>query len=357
MPRPRATLKRSPEDFLVDELPLYSPSGSGEHLYVHFKKRGLDSLEAVGRLARRLGTTPRDAGTAGLKDRAAVTTQWASFPFPLARAVPDPRSLSDDALEILSLARHPNKLRTGHLAGNRFTLTLRDLDPGSEEHVAAAFRALGARGLPNAFGAQRFGRGGDNPARALAWLRGESPPPRDPKLRRLLVSALQASLFNEVLARRQAEGSAHLVLAGDLAQLGDSHKLFLSTCPDTDSARAEAGEVSATGPLFGPKMRAPEGHPAELEAAVVAAHLGTLELLAPLARLAEGTRRPLWLRPKDLTAETTEASSVRLSFVLPRGAYATEVVAAVCDATEPPRAPHEVRADRPPPEIPEDPPA
>ena len=72
-------LKDRPEDFRVDEIPAYSPSGAGEHLFVHFEKTGLDTKEAVRRIARALEVEPRDAGFAGLKDRHAITTQWASF--------------------------------------------------------------------------------------------------------------------------------------------------------------------------------------------------------------------------------------------------------------------------------------
>lgn len=338
MTRPRVTLRSTPEDFVVDEVPLYEPQGTGEHLYALVRKRGVDTMEAVRRLAKRLGASPRDAGTAGLKDKWAVTTQWVSFAWPLAKPVPEATALSGDDVEVLRLARHANKLKTGHLAGNRFTLVLRDLTGGAEDEVVAAYRAIGERGLPNAFGVQRFGRGGENGPRALAWLRGEGEAPRDPKLKRLLLSALQSELFNDVLARRTAEGTADRVLTGDLVQLGDSHKVFLSTDGEADSARAARGEVTATGPMFGVEMRSPEGHPAELEAAVLRERLGSIDLFRPHARIAEGARRPLWLRPRDLGVTVLQPMCIRLSFVLPKGAYATEVVAAVCDAVPPPRS-------------------
>src|SRR5262245_16938731 len=81
---PSATLRRSPEDFLVDEIPAYAPSGAGEHVFVTFRKRGLTTPAAINALAAALDADPRAAGHAGMKDRHAVTTQTASFQVPLA---------------------------------------------------------------------------------------------------------------------------------------------------------------------------------------------------------------------------------------------------------------------------------
>src|SRR5688572_26307343 len=116
-PSTPVVIRSSPDDFVVEEVPAYEPSGEGEHLYVCFRKRGLNTLEAVKRIAERLGVASRDVGTAGLKDRHAVTTQWASFPYPMARGVPAPEAIAGDGIEVLAVRRHGNKLRTGHLRG------------------------------------------------------------------------------------------------------------------------------------------------------------------------------------------------------------------------------------------------
>src|SRR4029079_11091478 len=84
--RLEAEIRRTPEDFVVEEIPAYLPSGRGEHLFITFRKRGLTTPDAVRSLAQALGVDPNGAGYAGMKDRHAVTTQTASFPFPIPRA-------------------------------------------------------------------------------------------------------------------------------------------------------------------------------------------------------------------------------------------------------------------------------
>ena len=112
-------LKRTPEDFVVEEIPAYAPCGQGDHLYVTFRKTGLTTDEAVRQIAQRLGVSPRDAGVAGIKDKVAVTTQTVSFLAPASIAPPAPGGLAP-GLVVLAAARHGNKLKPGHLAGNRF---------------------------------------------------------------------------------------------------------------------------------------------------------------------------------------------------------------------------------------------
>ncbi len=156
-------LRATPEDFQVDEIPAYLPSGEGEHLFVRFEKRGLTTPEAVRRIAVALGADARDAGWAGLKDRNAVTTQWASF----ARADRDlALSATVDGVRVLEAARHGNKLRTGHLVGNRFTLRVRDVPSDRHADVGPLLDELARTGVPNYFGEQRFGVEGRNLARA-----------------------------------------------------------------------------------------------------------------------------------------------------------------------------------------------
>lgn len=342
-PLPAATIRRSPEDFVVDEIPAYAPSGHGEHVYVTFRKVGLTTPEAVKRLARALGADPRDAGHAGMKDRHAVTTQTISIQLPIATdAAALLAAASLDGIEVLAVARHGNKLKPGHLQGNRFRVVLRDLDPASIAAVVSSLEAIGRAGVPNAFGPQRFGRDGANPERALAWIRGDARGPRDRREQRLLFSALQSSWFNEVLDRREREGTWSDVLPGDLAKKTDTGGMFLVPLdgPEAESARARAraGELVATGPMFGKKMRWPEGHPAEIEREVLCAAIGDPSRLDPWGHLGEGTRRPLGMPVAELSCEQLpddgagEALAVR--FVLPKGGYATTVLARAVRLTD-----------------------
>jgi tRNA pseudouridine13 synthase len=336
---PVGRIKDTPEDFVVEEVPLYEACGQGDHLFVRFTKRDLTTDGVVRALCRAVGCDARDAGVPGMKDKRALTTQTISLPVP--RSEGDAfearvRAVSLPGVEILDCKRHTNKLRTGHLAGNRFTLVVRGI---AHEHVGEVIDSLvrvGREGLANAFGAQRFGRDKDNAERARAWLSGRTPAPRDGRLQRLLWSALQSELFNEVLAARVANGTWAQPLLGDLVKRRSSGGLFLCTDVQVDQERARLGEVSPTGPIFGVKMREPEGEPATLERAVLAEKLGDGVDLAKTRRLGEGTRRPLRLWIEDLSVvrledanprtEQEQGASVRVYFVLPKGAYATTVL-------------------------------
>ncbi len=340
-PLPRARFKEQPEDFVVDEIPAYAPSGAGEHVFVTFRKRRLTTEQAVAAIARALGIGPREAGFAGMKDKEAVTSQTASFPLPLKTdAGPLLGALEQEGLEILGHARHGNKLKPGHLEGNRFDITLRGLGGGDRDRVVQRLSAA-ARGVPNTFGAQRFGRDGDNPDRALAWLRGAARPPKDRRLQRLLFSSLQALLFNDVLAARVAAGTWRCVLPGDLAKKHDSGGMFLVPLGGAEledaEARGQDGALSATGPIFGASMRWPEGAPREVEESALARRGLTVADLEAARRLGEGSRRPLRIFPRDLLVEPVE-EGVRARFVLPKGAYATTLLGWACELVQGPAA-------------------
>jgi tRNA pseudouridine13 synthase len=338
----RATIRREPSDFVVDELPAYDPSGQGDHLLVTFRKTGLDTPTAVARIADLLGSDPAAAGWAGMKDRHAVTSQTASFFCPAPEAPGRLEGASLPGIEILAAGRHPHKLKPGHLRGNRFRIILRDIDPATLPIVAERLGAMRAAGVPNHFGAQRFGRGGDNAERALAWLRGEARPPRGARKQRLLFSAVQSMLFNRVLDRRLAAGTHATVLAGDLAQKHDSGGMFLVPEAEGELAdargRAERGELSPTGPMFGAKMRWPGGIPAEIEREVLAETLGDPGLLDRHKRLGRGTRRVLRLPLGELGWEPgMTPDCLVLGFVLPKGGYATTVLGQVFEVEDPHR--------------------
>ena len=331
-------LKDSPEDFRVEELPLYEPSGEGSHLYLRFTKTNLPTFIAVKNIAKALGVNERDVGVAGLKDKVGITTQTISIPMPPKDAsfVERARALQLEGITIESATPHGNKLRTGHLAGNRFEIVIRDVSPDHFEEVRSAFARIAREGVPNAYGTQRFGREGDNAAVALHWLTGKSPPPRDARLRRLHWSSVQSAIFNEVLERRVAAGTWRTPLLGDRLKKTDTGGVFLCTNVQEDSARAERGEVCPTGPMVGVEMDKAEGEPGLLEAEVAAKTLGIGFDWAKTKALGEGARRPLVLSVRDLTVDCREEdASCKVYFVLPKGAYATTVLANVFEASSP----------------------
>jgi tRNA pseudouridine13 synthase len=224
---PRGTIKNAPEDFVVDEIPAYEPSGEGPHLLIHFRKRNLTTDEAVRTFAGALRVERRDIGVAGLKDKQAVTTQWISVPY--AAGMEDKLLALRGEIEVLRSGRHGNKLKTGHLKGNVFTIVVRDVDPSEIEDARAALDRIAREGVANAFGAQRFGRGGDTHEQARAWLTGRARAPADPRLRRFHFSAFQSSVFNAVLAHRVAEGTWNVPVLGDLLRKEESGGIFVCT--------------------------------------------------------------------------------------------------------------------------------
>jgi tRNA pseudouridine13 synthase len=313
-------LRESPEDFCVDEVPAYAPSGSGAHTFVRVQKRLRTTEEVARDLARAAGVRPGDVGYAGRKDRVALATQWFSVPgLDPARAV----ALELPGARVLEAAPHPHKLRTGHLRGNRFEIAVRGACAAIADAARERLAELLRRGFPNRYGPQRYGRAGDNAARARELLAGAAPrlARRDA---RFLLSALQAQVFDAALAARRVP--LHALEPGDLAMRHASGGLFLVEDAEREAPRAEAFEISATGPIFGNRMPEPAGAVAERERAVLAAHgidPGRLRL-PPGVRL-RGARRALRARPE--AAELDYADGVlRLRFGLPPGSYASVLV-------------------------------
>jgi len=338
--KPSAVIRATPADFVVEELPAYDPAGSGDHAFITLRKTGLTTMRAVDLLARALDVDSKDAGHAGLKDRHAVTTQTVSLLFPQDRDLEQAVAALDlEGIEILGATRHEHKIRPGHLRGNRFRITLRELETGADDRISARLDQLAAEGIPNAFGPQRFGRDGTNPQRALAWLSGKTPGPRNRSMQRLLFSSVQSLLFNQVLERRVASGTWNRILAGDLAKKHDSGGLFLvPSAPDElaeASRRAASGQISPTGPIFGAKMRWPEAEVAEIEREVLAESDLDESLLKTFKRLGKGTRRALRMLLDQVSCDTgNERSFLTVSFVLPKGGYATTVLSELCRITD-----------------------
>lgn len=314
-------IRAEPEDFVVDELPAYAPSGEGGHTFVRVEKRLRTTDEVARDLARAAGAAARDVGFAGRKDRVAVARQWFSVP---GLAPEDALRLALPGARVLEAARHPHKLRTGHLRGNRFSLQVRGVDAALARRAEAASERLLATGMPNRFGVQRFGRDGDNAARGSALLRGERLRV-DRRTARLLVSALQAAVFNEVLRSRPVP--LERVEVGDVARICESGGLFVVEDVERENARAARFELSATGPIFGRRVTSPTGRVAAREEKVLAL-LGIPppdELRPPPGIRLRGARRPLRVRPEGLELER-RSELVSLRFSLPSGSFATVLV-------------------------------
>ncbi len=381
-------IKQRPEDFFVQEVPLYEPAGEGEHVYAEIQKVGISTFDLVDRIARALNVPPRDIGYAGMKDAHAVTRQVISIPGATEEAVMGLASRIPGT-QVMWASRHKNKLRLGHLKGNRFAVKVRNVDPTDVVRMRPAVKELEQRGMPNYFGEQRFGRRGNNDALGAALVRGDNAAllhlllgdpkedvdtnsqfkarqafdardnalsmklwPRnsgmerrvlhrlmkthrpgaavrvvDEKLRRLWVSALQSRIFNEVTAERVNEGLLSSVIEGDLAYKHENGACFAVESADAERGRADAFEISATGPLVGYRVSLPTGKALDVEQAVFARHGLKPEDFRSSGRLrVKGARRPVRVRPTDVTVEggvDENGNHVTVAFTLPAGSFAT----------------------------------
>lgn len=383
LPGTGGILKESPADFRVEEIPLYLPAGSGEHLYVTIEKEGMTTSDLVQKLSSALKIPPRDIGYAGLKDARAITVQTLSLTGVKAETA---HSLQLPGLRVLSAIPHRNKLRLGHLAGNRFVIRLRDLAPEAAVRALDILHVLQDLGVPNSFGPQRYGSlcNSHRIGRAILTgdfaagcreLIGDPEAIRDPlwqaaslayaesgasaafelmpqrcrnerqvlralaqgatpqqallalprSLLRLFLSAYQSSLFDRIVEMRLA--SLGSVWAGDLACKHVNGAVFKVVDPEVEQPRADVFEISPTGPLFGRKVPLATGMAGMLEEAL----LDKEKLSLPMFHLGngldmEGERRPLRVPLGEFTVSAEAEGVLLLTFSLPKGSYATTVL-------------------------------
>ena len=309
----RALIKSVPEDWLVYEQFDTPFTGNGEHQCFLIEKRLHNSADVARWLADQYRVPVQHVGYCGRKDKHAVTRQWFSVPTNLA-TVPDPRAASD--MRCLETARHARKLRRGDHAGNHFQIRLREVRGFSADECSIA-----AQGFANAFGPQRFG--GDNLDQSRTWLarqqyehaplatggrrrRRRQSTQQDPQ-RGWHLSVLRSHLFNQVLAARVCDGTADRVLEGDVVVDG-----------------------WPSGPLWGRGRSATTDRAAVIEQAALSAESPTLAALEHAGL--QQARRALWCVPENFAVEPLE-QDLLLSFDLPPGVYATELLRAICDCS------------------------
>ena len=335
LPGTGGTIKHSAADFIVEEIPLYEACGSGEHIYLRITREDRETRELVRQFTKMFALREADIGTAGLKDRTARATQTFSLhahkldPEEVARRIENELAVKVDAV-----SRHTNKLRTGHLAGNRFRIRVSDTHAQALEFAQARAAVLADTGLPNYYGEQRFGKFGDNARRGKDLVFGRSTERPGKWLKRFLISAYQSELFNRWLAARIDAGQFQNLLAGDVARRTDSGGLFVVEDLAQERPRFESGEIEYTGPIFGKKMTRPSGPAAEAEEQLLAGEAEDGQLLQP-EKLGDGSRRParLAFAGLELAIEpgaggaAGQSNELWFSFRLPPGSYATTVLA------------------------------
>jgi tRNA pseudouridine13 synthase len=317
-----AWMRSTPEDFRVEEIDAFEATGSGEHLLLTIEKRETNTAYAASQLAQWAGIAEMGVSYAGLKDRHAVTRQRFSVHLPK-RVAPDLAGLESSGLRVLKSEWHAKKQPRGALAGNRFELVLREVQ-GDATAIESRLAAIAARGVPNYFGEQRFGRGGDNVGNALAMFAGRRVR-RDQ--RTMLLSAARSELFNRVLAARVSGANWDRALEGEVWMLEGSRSVF-GPEPWTEalSSRLAGFDIHPTAPLWGRGSLRSTGAAAEFESSVLD-DPQSLALRAGLeAAGLKQERRSTRLRPLELAWHWDDASTLRLRFALPPGTYATVVL-------------------------------
>jgi tRNA pseudouridine13 synthase len=338
LPRPcgaavlQARMRCVAEDFVVDEQLGFEPDGSGEHLFLRVRKRGANTAFVARELARWAGIDERSVGYAGMKDRHAVTTQTFSLHLP-GRESP-PQWPEHAEFSVIAAQRHGRKLPRGALAGNAFSLLLRDV-VGDAAAIEQRWAQIAEHGFANYFGEQRFGRDGGNLDAAARMFAGQ-------RVRReqrgLLLSAARSALFNAVLAARIDDGTWHCGAEGEVWMLDGSHSVFgPQEHDDSLRERARSGDIHPTGPLWGAGSLRSGGRVRTIEEAALQPFEAICHGLAGTGLRQE--RRALRVRPAGMALHWEDAgASLRLTFFLPAGAYATALLHAlgtVIDASTP----------------------
>ncbi len=331
---------QSPRDFVVDEIPLYEFSGEGEHLILHIRKKNLTTWEMVDILCSSTGVKAKEIGTAGLKDKNALTTQYISVPARIEEAID---RFEHPQIKILSKQLHNNKIRTGHLKGNRFFIRLKKVLPVAAAKLDEALKHIKQEGMPNYFGYQRFGNDGDNYKIGQEIAEGKRKE-RNKKKAKFLASAYQSHLFNLWLSRRieisrlisgltsqeasevlnwdqklikqlQKQEHPFKMLPGDLCMHYPYGALFYAEQLEDEAALFAKKDRTPTGLLAGKKVKKSDG----------IAH--TVEKEFDLPTQEDGSRRYAFVFPEDIESEYKEDKAwYELHFTLPKGSYATVLI-------------------------------
>lgn len=318
----RATMRTMPEDFVVEEQLGFAASGQGEHLFLEIEKRLANSVWVAQQLARWAGIPEHAVGYAGLKDRHALTRQTFTLHLP-GKEPPSLESMEIEGVRVLSVDRHQRKLPRGALRGNRFVLTLREVD-GDRVAIEDRLTQIAARGVPNGFGAQRFGFDGGNVEAARAMFAGRR---ASRQKRSLYLSAARSELFNRILAERVRRHAWDTALTGDVFMLDGTHSVFGPVPLDAElEQRLANGDIHPTGALWGAGATRCTDEAQAIEVAVAEAEPALVEGLIKAGLRQE--RRALRLAVRELTWRWDDEALV-LGFELPAGGYATSVLDAL----------------------------
>jgi len=329
--------KQSPRDFVVEEIPLYEFSGEGEHLVLFIRKKNLATTDMIRIIAQHLGIKDREIGYAGLKDKHAMTKQYISIHKSLEEKL---ESFSHDGIKIVSKTYHNNKIKIGHLKGNRFYIKVKKVNPTSAKKIDEALKNITDFGMPNFFGYQRFGNDGTNHIDGEKIAKGEKRE-RNPRVRKFLINAYQSHLFNLWLSRRleinslvnnfeakEIESLLNMannevvklkeqkhpfkLISGDIMEHYPHGRLFNFNGEEEDIERFNNRNISVTGLLCGSKVKSSEG----LAGIIEKEYNDTINV--------DGARRYAWVFPTEIEGRFNQIEAqYEFNFTLPKGSYAT----------------------------------
>ncbi len=323
-PESTGLLRSEISDFKVFEQLPFAPCGEGEHLYIHIRKTGANTLFVARELAKYFQVKEQLVSYAGLKDRFAVTEQWFGIHVP-GKQTYNLNDLNIEGVEVLSYQRHNKKLRTGALTGNRFEIVLREVT--ALKALAERWQNIVVQGVPNYFGEQRFGIAGGNIERAIALFSGQKV--KDKKKRGMYLSAARSHIFNKVIDQRIQQGCFDKVAIGDVMMLAGTQSVFqLDKLDESITKRYIEKDIDITAPMWGAGELMTSDAPLALEKNVAD---DLQELCQGLPRFGlKQERRRIRLSISDTDIEVVPeqdgTNTVKVSFFLPAGCYATTIL-------------------------------
>ncbi len=309
-------IKEKPEHFKVTEVPLYNPSGEGNHLYINITKKNLTSINVKDKISKIFNVNKRNIGMAGMKDKNAVATQTFSVDIQNVKDIDKKIRKLEVEVKVNWYKKHRNKLRRGHLLGNKFEIVISKIKNNAIKDVKNILKQL-ENGIPNYYGKQRFGKKKDNHLQGLKIIQGKLNVNRK-WLRRFLISSYQSYLCNLYLKKRIEKKLFYKILKGDIAKKHSTGGLFLVEDVGEEQERFNNKEISFTCPIYGKNMWEGEGVAGGLEREVKKNSKGEK---IPLS----GSRRLGRFFLKDLEIKKHK-EGILLRFQIPKGSYATVVL-------------------------------
>ncbi len=336
---------KNSRDFVVDEVPVYDPSGEGEHLMLKIRKKDITTWDMIQKISEILGCKVRDIGYAGLKDKDGLTTQYITIYKKYENKLSD---LNDEKIKILQKNIHKNKLRIGHLKGNNFFIRLKKVNSIDAQKIEEGLKSIQDMGMPNYFGYQRFGRDGNNYEIGRDILLGKTRE-RNKKKRNFFISAFQSHLFNLWLSKRveisklfnsfdmkeleklfeykkseiekiKNQKNFFKILSGDMACHYPFGKVFECLDVEEESRRFLKKEITITGLLPGYKTKMATDIAGVLEK-------DFFDLEEKIVKNMQGSRKFAWIFPEILSQKyKKEEAWFEFSFFLPKGSYATVLI-------------------------------